>query len=167
MAYLFILLGIMFRLLPHLPNATPVAAIALFGGCYLERRTALIVPFVIMVVSDLFIGLHPLAIFVWGSFLLTGMIGMWLKDHRSFLNTIGGTMLSSILFFGITNFGVWVMPGSWYPHTWQGFVNCYVMAIPFFRNTLIGDLFYVGLLFGSYELVQAMVHQLKGLRSSI
>lgn len=157
MAYFLIILGAIFRLLPHLPNATPTAAIALFGGANLDRRTALIVPLMIMIISDIIIGLHPLVLFVWGSFLLTGMIGLWIRDHRTVANIIGASLLSSFSFFIITNFGVWASPGSWYPHTWQGLLNCYLMAVPFFRNTLAGDLCFVGIMFGLYELAKASI----------
>jgi len=154
MAYIFILLGILFRLIPHLPNATPVAAIALFGGTYLNRRSALIVPLLIMMISDVFLGMHSLVVFTWGAFLMTGLIGLWLKDHKTLPNIMGSTLFSSLLFFIITNFGVWAVPGSWYPHTSQGLLNCYVMGLPFFRYTLAGDLAYVGVLFGLFEVVQ-------------
>jgi hypothetical protein len=59
----------------------------------------------------------------------------------------GAALASSIIFFVLTNFGVWAF-GSWYPKTWEGLVACYVAAIPFFHNTLLGDAFYVSVLFG-------------------
>jgi len=167
MVYLFIIFGIFCRLIPHLPNVTPVAAIALFGGAYLDKRAALVVPLIIMIISDLFIGLHPLVLYIWGSFLLTVFIGLWLKDHRTVPNIIGASFSSSFIFFIITNFGVWAAPYSWYPHTWQGFINCYVMAIPFFRNTILGDICYVALFFGIYELAQLAVKRITANRLSI
>jgi hypothetical protein len=167
MAYIFILLGVVFRLIPHLPNATPVAAIALFGGTYLDRRAALVVPLLIMIVSDMFLGLHSLVIFTWGAFLLTGLIGLRLKGHKTLPNIIGSTLLSSILFFVITNFGVWAVPASWYPHTLQGLLNCYVMGLPFFRYTLIGDMAYVGILFGLFEAVKTAADKFTLARRSI
>jgi len=157
LAYLFILLGIVFRLIPHLPNATPVAAIALFGGTYLDKRAALVVPLMIMIASDAVLGLHSLIFFTWGAFLLTGVIGLWLKDHKSAPNVIGATITSSLIFYMITNFGVWAVPGSWYPHSFQGLVNCYVMGLPFLRYTLLGDLVYVGILFGAFEAVKIVL----------
>ena len=167
MVYLFIIFGIFCRLIPHLPNVTPVAAIALFGGAYLGKRSALIVPLVIMIISDLFLGFHPVAVFVWGSFLLTVFIGLWLKEHRTVKNIIGASLSSSFIFFIVTNFGVWASPASWYPHTWQGLVNCYVMAIPFFRNTILGDIGYVALFFGVYELAQLAVKRITANRLTI
>lgn len=167
MAYFFVLLGIVFRLIPHLPNATPVAAIALFGGSYLDRRTALLIPLLIMIASDLILGLHSLIFFTWGAFLLTGLIGLWLKDHKTTPNIIGSTIASSLCFYLITNFGVWAVPGSWYPHTISGLVNCYVMGLPFLRFSLLGDLAYVAVLFGLYEFARAAAVRFIPLKRSI
>lgn len=152
-AFGLILFAAMLRLVPHPPNFTPIAALALFGGVYLDKRFAFVVPIAALLLSDYFIGFHSLMPFVYGSFLLIGLIGLWLKTHRKPLFILGGALASSVLFFLLTNFGVWVTPNSWYPKTWQGFTACYVAAIPFFRNTVLGDLFYVGVLFGLYEAV--------------
>ncbi len=167
MAYFFILLGIVFRLIPHLPNVTPVAAIALFGGVYLDRKSALIAPLVIMAVSDIFIGLHPVIFFTWGAILLTGVVGLWLREHRTVLNVAGSSVASSLLFYVVTNFGVWAVPGSWYPHTAQGLINCYVLGLPFLRYTMLGDIVYVGILFGLYEAVQIAVKKEKIVKDPI
>jgi hypothetical protein len=167
MAYIFILIGVAFRLIPHLPNVTPIAAIALFGGVYLGRRTALMVPLAIMIASDLVLGLHPLILFTWGAFLLTGMLGTWLKDHKTTPNIIGSTIVSSLVFYLITNFGVWAVPGSWYPHTMQGLTNCYVMGLPFLRYSMLGDLAYVGILFLMYEASLVVAGKLIPLKRSI
>jgi hypothetical protein len=83
---------------------------------------------------------------------LTGVIGIILKKHNNFKWIIGGTLLSSVLFFLITNFGVWAVSGM-YVKNLLGLQQCLVMALPFFRNTLIGDLFYSGMFFGGYEIL--------------
>jgi len=140
------------RLLPHPANFTPIAAMALAGGVYLNRRIALAIPLAALVVSDLFIGFHNTILFVYGSFILIGLIGLWLKSHKKPLPIFGAAVLSSILFFIVTNFGVWLTGGGWfYPKTWQGLMECYTLAIPFFRNTVAGDLVYTGVLFGLFE----------------
>ena len=65
----------------------------------------------------------------------------------------GAAILSSVLFFIVTNFGVWLTGGGWfYPKTLQGLIECYTLAIPFFRNSLAGDLVYTGVLFSLFEL---------------
>jgi hypothetical protein len=148
-----ILVAALSRLLPHPDNFTPITAMALAGGVYLEKRFALIVPLAALVISDLFIGFHNTILFVYGSFIFIGLMGLWLKTHKTFFPVLGTALLSAIIFFVITNFGVWLTGGGWfYPKTWQGLVECYVMAIPFFRNTLAGDLVFTGVLFGLFEL---------------
>ncbi len=140
------------RLLPHPPNVVPITAMALAGGVYFERRYALIIPMIALFVSDCIIGFHATVPFVYGCFLITGLIGMWLSNHKRIGYIAGGTILSSIIFFVITNFGVWRTGGGWfYPKTWQGLIECYTLAIPFFRNSIAGDLVYTGILFGLFE----------------
>jgi hypothetical protein len=159
---ILILVVALSRLIPHPVNFTPIAAIALAGGVYLEKRFALIIPLAALFISDLFIGFHNTILFVYGSFVLIGFMGLWLKSHKKFFPVIGTIILSSILFFIITNFGVWLTGGGWfYPKTWQGLVECYVMAIPFFRNTLAGDLIFTGVLFGLFELFFRSIHFLE------
>lgn len=154
MEYLLILFGVVLRFLPHPANFAPIAAMGLFGGCYLRRRFAFILPLGAMLISDYFIGLYSWKVMacVYLSFAMIALIGIWLKKHKSVYTVIGGTLLGSVLFFLITNFGVWAF-GSLYPHSLAGLLTCYAVAIPFFKNTLMGNFFYVGVLFGSYELV--------------
>lgn len=155
----FILLGALSRLIPHIPNFTPVAALALFGGYSLSKKQAFFMPLLIMFVSDLFIGFDslPMRIFVYGSFLLTVLIGRSLKRSLSYKNMILASFASSILFFVITNFAVWMFTPL-YLKTFNGLINCYLMALPFFRNTLLGDLFYTGIVFGSFKLANSWYH---------
>ena len=111
-----------------------------------------------MIVSDLFIGLHDVVLYVWGSFMLVGLIGMWLKSNKRLLNVGIASVASSFLFFLITNFGVWL---QWYPKTSQGLANCYTLALPFYRNTFVGDIAYVVVFFGIYELATRLVKNTK------
>lgn len=147
-------LGVVCRLLPHLWNFAPVAAIALFAGAYLGKKYALFLPVLTMLAGDIFIGFYELKLMlaVYVSFALIGLIGLLLRKKRTAESVIICSLSASILFFLITNFAVWIF-SSWYSHTFSGLINCFVMALPFFRNTLMGDLFYVGVLFGAYEFV--------------
>jgi len=156
---LVILIAVLMRLLPHLPNFTPIAAMALFGGVYLNKKYAFVFPLAAMFVSDIFLGFHPVMPYVYGSFILTGVIGLWLKNHKSAKNIICSSLISSILFFLITNFGVWV--GGWYPHNLNGLMQSYMMGIPFFKNTVLGDFCYTGVFFSCYELAQLLVTRVK------
>jgi len=148
--FLFII-GIFSRIIPHLPNFVPLAAIALFSGAYLNRKYAVIVPLALYIISDLIVGLHNVVFFTWGSIILISFLGTALRNKKTAPKILGFTLISSLLFFIITNFGVWAM--GWYPRTLSGLVQCYVMAIPFFRTSLLSNLVYAGVLFGVYELL--------------
>lgn len=156
----FILLGVFARLIPHSPNFTPVGAIALFGGYSLDKKQAFILPLLMMLLSDLFIGFDSLQmrVFVYGSFLVAVLIGRLLKNNLSYKNLVLASFASSIVFFIVTNFAVWVFTPL-YLKTFDGFVNCFIMALPFFRNTLLGDLFYTGVIFGSYRLANSWYYK--------
>ncbi|MBP1648014.1 MAG: hypothetical protein H6Q30_1459 [Bacteroidetes bacterium] len=160
-AFVLILAAALSRMLPHPANMVPVTALALFGGVYLDRKLTFIVPLVAMLVTDWFIGFHSTTLWVYVSFLLIGLIGLWLRNHRGVLPTLGATVTGSVLFYLITNFGVWLSPPYMYEQTLSGLVQCYVAAIPFLRNTLAGDLFYVGALFGLYEMGKRLIPSLR------
>ncbi|MCX7877018.1 MAG: hypothetical protein N2510_00085 [Ignavibacteria bacterium] len=159
-AALLILFAALSRLLPHPMNFAPITAIALFSGVYLDRKYAFIIPLAAMVLSDAFMGFYQGIWWVYGSFALIALIGLWLKkiiEGKSSISKalfiLGTTLASSVVFFLITNFGVWT-GGLLYEMTWNGLLQCYVMAIPFFRNTVAGDLFYVTVMFGLYALIR-------------
>lgn len=158
LATLMILLGVVFRLLPHLPNFSPITALALFGGAKLGKRYGLLVPFIAMVLSDYLLSninhypmFHSTTLYVWGSFGISGLIGVWLKRRATARWIIWGTILASLQFFIITNFGVWA--SGYYPQDLNGLLDSYAQAIPFFRMTFLGDLFYTTLFFGGYVLI--------------
>lgn len=151
-ALVLVVLGVALRLLPHPANFAPIAAVAIFGGAVLPRRIAVWVPLTAMVVSDLFIGFYGMMPITWGCYLLIAAAGsQWLRRPNLFR---GATLAlaSSLFFFAVTNFAVWLTSGM-YAHTWAGFVHCYVMALPFFRNTAASDLLYVVTLFTIYAFV--------------
>lgn len=150
--------AVLLRLVPHEPNVAPIGAMALFGGSYLPKKYALPIPILTMFVSDIFLGFHNTIAWVYGSFILIGLIGMLLKNRVNPGNVLLASLASSVLFYLITNFGVW-FNGSMYPKTLSGLLQSYVLALPFFRNTLLGDLFYSGVFFGGYALVRSRLTQ--------
>ena len=153
--YGLLLLGVLARLAPHPWNATPTMAIALFGGTYLSRRWAIVLPLGIVAISDVALGWHDTIPFTWGSFALTGMLAWWIRLRPSASRIVGGALIGSAVFFVLTNFGVWVA-GDLYPRTAAGLWQCYVAAVPFFRGTLMGDLVYTACLFGGYALAEGL-----------
>jgi hypothetical protein len=149
-----ILAAALSRLIPHPPNMASVTAVALFGGAYFsDRRLAFLVPLAALFLSDLFLGFYGHMEVQYLSFALIVCIGLWLGKNRSVLKIAAAAMASSVLFFLLTNFGVWAF-GSLYERTLDGLITCYVAAIPFFRNTFQGDMLYTLILFGSFALLE-------------
>ncbi len=185
-ALLIIFIGALLRLVPHMPNFAPITAIGLFSGVYLAKENTslknkvliLLIPILSLALSDYlllyinpFMGadfsrVYPLqdmfystTLFTWGSFLITGLIGLYLKTRKKPAFILGGTLIASIQFFIITNFGVWAM--GMYSRGLDGLLQSYIMALPFFKWTFLGDLFYVSLFFGSFELAIYIRRKLK------
>lgn len=155
-------------LLSDLPNFAPVAALALFAGYFFRSRAvALIVPLTVMGISDFFIGSYDwqIMMLVYGALMLpvfaSGLLRRWFSldenatPVRATAGLLGSSLGASIAFFAISNFGAWVWYGT-YEHTVAGFTHCYVQAIPFFRYTLAGDLFFAVVLFGGYALAVSL-----------
>ncbi len=150
----------------QLPNFSPVAAMALFGGVFFrEKKLAFALPLLVMFFTDAaleaayqigwreYAGFHATMPYVYIGFLLTVAIGMFFKGNVKPLPLIGAGLLSSTVFFIVSNFGVWITGG--YPQTFDGLITCYVAAIPFFHYSVVGDLFFIGVLFGGYAFVKS------------
>jgi hypothetical protein len=148
-----VLVAALCRVIPHPPNFTPLAALALFGGAtFSDKRAALAIPLAALLLSDLAIGYHPDPI-VYLSFALIVCLGFLLQNRRSVARVAAGTLAGAITFFVLTNFGVWLTTPM-YAKTLAGLATCYVAAIPFFGNTLSSDILYSALLFGCLALVE-------------
>jgi hypothetical protein len=145
------------RLVPHPSNVSPIDAMALFSGAYLQRRgLAFAAPFGALLLSDAVLGFYPGMEFVYASVAAIVLIGWAIASRKSTLRVGFGAVAGSMLFFIVTNFGVWLASGM-YPHSLAGLAACYVAAMPFFQNTLAGDLGYAALLFGGFALLQRLV----------
>lgn len=151
---LLIAVGIVFRLMPHAWNVTPVTAIAIVAGAALSRRVAWSLPVLVMIVSDLIIGLHPLVLFTWGSFAVIALCSQRvLRRHVTPLRVIGMSLGASLFYFIVTNAAYWVF-SPMYAKTLSGLGEAYVLALPFFRNMALGDLVFTGVAVGAYALWQ-------------
>jgi hypothetical protein len=149
------------RFLPHPPNFTPIAAMALFGGSLMNKKyLGFLIPLAAMLVSDFFIGFHDTLWSVYLSFALIAGIGILMSNKVKVMNVVAASLASSILFFGLTNFAVYFT----YPSFYNNITECYVAAIPFFHNGLLGDLFYSGVMFGGFYLVQLKFPKLAELK---
>ena len=144
---LFIVFAAIIRLIPHPPNFAPITAMALFGGVYFKnRKLAYAIPLIAMIISDLFLGFYSISIFVYASFIGITFIGTIIKNIN-----VANIFLSSLLFFIVTNLGVWFLG---YPLTIEGFLTCFTLALPFFGYTIAGDLFFCLLFKYSFKTVE-------------
>ncbi len=147
------------RLLPHPANVTAVGALAIFAGAmFRDWRLALGLPLAALLLSDLAIELHAMIPVVYASFAASVLIGRWLATSRTVPGVAGATLLGAIQFYVVTNFANWVVYDE---RSVEGFVGCYVAAIPFFRNSLAGDFGYVAALFGAVWVVEAVAPALR------
>ena len=149
------------RLAPHPPNFTPIGAMALFAAAQLGRRPlAFAAPIGALLLSDLVLGFYSGMLVQYLAVALIVLLGWALLRRVSALRVGAAAVASSVLFFVVTNFGVWVQ-GGMYPLTMAGLAACYAAAIPFFQNTLAGDMFFSGLLFGGFALLERLVPTLR------
>jgi hypothetical protein len=170
-----IVLAALSRLIPHPPNFSPVEAMALFGGAYFAKRwLGLAMPLVAMLISDISLGMVNGGLYlehftslsfllVYGCIALSSLMGFAMRGKVNTTRVVGYSMVGSILFFLVTNFGVWLsasaMPGS--EACMAGIVPCYVSAIPFFQWSLLGTLFYSAIMFGGFALLRTKLPALR------
>ncbi len=145
-----IVLSSYIRTQQYFPNISPIAAIALFGGATLTAPWSFAVPLIAQFTSDVFIGFDrmPITYAIYASFIITVLFGSWLKKFSPW-RMLGASLASSTLFYLVTNAAVWKF-SQLYPQTGDGLIMSYLYAIPFFRNTLFGDLIYSASLFLAY-----------------
>ncbi len=160
----FIVFAALARLLPHAYNFTPIGAIALFGAAYFgSKKWAFLVPIIALWISDLLLNNFVYSAFyegfalftsgflyIYGAFALIVVLGIYLFDKVTIPRVLGGAIGGSLIFFIVSNFGVW-LTSPMYPLTIEGLLMCYTAAIPFFHNTLGGTVIYSAVLFGGYE----------------
>jgi hypothetical protein len=160
LALILLSVGILARFVFHIPNFTPVIAIALFGGFYLDKKYAILLPLALMMITDVFLGLHNVIPFTWGSLALIAFVGLKARRQKSVTTVAATSLASAVGFFVITNFGVWLATDL-YAKNMAGLITCYQMALPFFRALLAGTALYALALFGGYELIAAQVKKTK------
>lgn len=155
--YLYVLGAILFRLLPHPWNVTPLGAMFLFSGAtFRSKKRSLLVPLAALMISDYAVDLllyhgayHWFSPWTWLGFALIGVLGWTLRGKVSWRRVAAASVGGSVLFFLVTNFACF--PGlNLYPHTMAGLIECYTAGLPFFRNDILGDLAWNAIMFGSY-----------------
>ncbi len=175
---ILILAAAVSRLIPHWPNFTPIGAMALFGAAYFPRKVyAVLAPLAALYFSDLLLNNLLYAEYydgftwaisspwVYAGFVLIIGIGWLLRGRVSFWTVGGGAVAASVVFFLLTNFGVWASPlNLLYPKDFTGLLACYTAGLPFFWNTLAGNLFFSGLLFGAYAVLEPRLRLASSMR---
>jgi hypothetical protein len=165
LAYLYVIFAVLSRMpfMPHPWNFTPVAASLLYFGARGSRRQ-LWIPFALLAASDViltkFVYSYPLAwdqLVVWAWYGAVLLLGTRLRENSNWLRIGGAALASSVSFFIVSNFAVWVS-GTMYPKTGAGLMTCYAAGLPFFRHTLTSDLVFSAVMFGLPALATAIAH---------
>jgi hypothetical protein len=166
LAIILIVFAATSRLLPHPANFAPIAAVGIFSAFVFKNKFLRFgVPIIAMLVSDAFIGFYTplIMVSVYLSFLISTFLGRYLKIHKSLANGVGVSLLASLQFYLITNLAVFLLTPQ-YAKTFEGLISCYYLALPFFRNTILGDLFYTGAIFGLYFGIKYVLKYFKGIK---
>ena len=162
MRYMLILflifIGVMSRIYPYAPNFTPMLSIALLSGFYSKNRFFVLLPILIMLMSDIMLGNHAIVPWVYSSFILIFALGYFIKKS-SYSYILIFSIFSSVIFFIISNLGVWFTGG--YSYSFNGLIACYTAAIPFFKNTLISTILYSSLIHAVVSVVSSYDKQLR------
>ena len=153
-----IFVGVMSRIYPYAPNFTPMLSIALLSGLYSKNRFFVLLPILIMLISDIMIGNHAIVPWVYSSFILIFAFGYFIKKS-SYSYIFIFSILSSVIFFIISNLGVWFTGG--YSYSFNGLIACYTAAIPFFKNTLVSTILYSSVIHSVVSVVSSYDKQLR------
>lgn len=142
------------RLVKHPFNFTPLIAMVVFSGAYLKNRMGIVITLAALLLSDYFLGFYDVRLMsaVYLSVILIFYISISINKHPNIKSLLLTSVVSSILFFIITNLSVWLFT-DWYPKTWSGLLNCFILALPFFRNSFLGDMFYSAAFFFGYRVI--------------
>lgn len=170
-----IVFGVIARLLPHFPNFAPMGALALFAVAFYKRKyLALVIPGLAWWLSDLYLNnmiynsADGFTLFTADQFFslfaltLIVILGKRLFKKVNAPNVMIGSLSASLIFFVVSNLGVW-MQGILYPKTVQGLVECYSMALPFYRGTLVSDLIFTGVFFGAMHVMTSFENKNKAI----
>jgi hypothetical protein len=158
----FILFAAGVRVLPHPWNFTPIGALALFSGAKITNKwAALLVPLSALLLGDLFVGFYKFMFVIYLSFCLSVFIGRYVRDRQTLVPLAGAAALGAVQFFLVSNFAVWAYGFTAYAKSFSGLASCYVAGLPLLGNTLGGDAFYCGILFGGFALAERFAPALR------
>ena len=156
--------ALLLRFVPHMPNAVPMAAMALYAGAFMDKRFAAWLPLALYAATDVVVGMHDVVPFTWGSILLITLLGTGLRGMTK-RGAFAGTLAGTLAFFAISNFGVWlvgfdpVVATKMYPLTLGGLIACYTAALPFLLNSLVANMVFIAALMAVRGTVTASVKE--------
>jgi hypothetical protein len=142
-----LIVGFLSRVIPHVWDFTPVLALSLFSGAYLPGKQKFLVPLAMMLLTDLVLGFYPSFLVTWVGVAAAVCVGLLLRRSAAWARLSACSVAAAVVFYVISNFGVWLTD---YPKTWAGLADCYILALPFFRNSLLSTLAYSYVLIGGY-----------------
>lgn len=158
--YFFVLfvLSIASRLIPHPWNFTAVGASVLVASLLIENKfLKMSLPILILVLSDLFIGFHITVPFVYFSFMVMAFMPVLFQNHKTSVKLLAAPVMGSFLFYVISNFGVWLLEPGLYPKTLSGLVECYMMAVPFYKTQFLADVLLTPVIYFTLRQVPVLV----------
>ena len=145
----FCLIVAISRLVPHPPNFVPILAGAIFMPFMVQRSLGIFVPLIVMLLSDIIIGLHGLMIWTYGSLVLITLLS-YKTIEKNFVSVLKLASVSPIIFFLLTNFGVWLSSTIYSPDL-AGLINSYLMGLPFLANSLISTILFSSCFYAIYH----------------
>lgn len=135
------------RLIPHAPNFTPLLAMTIFCAVSVEdKKWGLLMPLIAMGISDIFLGWHASMIFVYGAIILVGVLSIFLCKSQKISSVAMATLISPLVFYGVTNFGVWAVT-SMYSKTFIGLYMSYIAGLPFLKVSMSSTVLFSCILF--------------------
>ena len=151
------------RLLPHMSNFTPVLALILCAGLLFQRKSlAALAVLLGLAISDAWIGIYDNSMlfvyFGYACIFASGFSARGLRHRMNSFHVVGGSLIAATVFYLVSNFGVWMHSGM-YLRTLDGLIDCYVMGIPFFRNTMISTMLFSGVFFTAFQYLKKPVPQ--------
>lgn len=168
-ALVFFAFAVLMRFVPHSYNVSAIGALGMFVGCMWSARIGFLMALAAMALSDMlgqWMGVPSMGVYnpalmitVYVAIGLSAVIGRGLQGRVGFVSVPAGAVAATVVFFLITNFAAWLDPQMPYARTPAGLIECYVAAIPFVKNTLIGNLLYTAVFFGSYSALTASVSE--------
>ena len=155
MPYFLLLISSLSRIISHPANLTPVGAISIYATQKYGFKKSILITICALVISDIFLGFGYYTLSVYIGFIAYIIFQKLFKKFK--LSSVYSAICGSTFFFLVTNFSVFL--GPWYEHTLEGLIKCFILALPFYRNMIIGDIGFLAVIFGLEYLVNKIMRR--------